>query len=57
MPNSLKAAELKKTQKQRFLEAAKDLGGSESAFNAALKRIGKAKLPAKPKKKSKSNVR
>lgn len=45
-----------KTQKEKFLAAAQKLGGSEKAFNAALKRFGSAKVvagkpKAKPKKK------
>lgn len=48
----------KKTQRQLFIEKAKELGATtEAAFNAVLKRIGSAKVvagkpKAKPSKKS-----
>ena len=45
------------TQKEKFLAAARGLESTEKAFNAALKRIGSAKVvagkpKAKPSKKS-----
>lgn len=56
MPNSIKPDTAKKTQKEKFLAAAQELDGNEKAFNAALRRIGSAKVvagkpKAKPKKK------
>lgn len=44
----------RQTQKEKFLAAAQGLEGSEKAFNAALKRIAKAPVPAKKKAKPKS---
>ena len=48
-----KLAEPKQTQKEKFLAAAQKLEGTEKAFNATLKRIGKA-VPAKKKAKKSS---
>lgn len=45
----------KKSQKDKFIAMAKQLGeATETAFNNVLKRVGKAKVPSKPKKKAKS---
>ncbi len=49
----------KKSQKQLFIEKAKELGeATEAAFNAALKRISSAKVVAgKPKAKQSKKSR
>ncbi len=42
------------SQKDKFMAMAKELGeASETAFNRVLKRVGKAAVPDKPKKKAK----
>lgn len=41
------------SQKDKFMAMAKELGNTtELAFNRVLKRVGKATVPAKPKKKA-----
>lgn len=46
------------SQKDKFIAMAKELGeASETAFNKVLKRVGKAKVPAKTKKKRASGER
>jgi hypothetical protein len=43
------------SQKDKFIAMAKELGqATETAFNKVLKRVGKAAVPAKPKKKVKA---
>ena len=52
------AAIKSQSQKDKFIAMAKELGeASETAFNKVLKRVGRASVPAKAKKKSNSNVR
>ena len=53
--NGLKQSMKQKSQVSKFRETARALGAdqSESAFNAALKKVATAPSPAKPKRKAK----
>ncbi len=55
MPGSRKQETI--SQRAKFTAKARELGceDSEKKFDAALKRIGKAPVPAKAKKKAKRN--
>ena len=54
-PSDTKKATVKpksQSQRDKFIAMAKEVGGaSEKAFNAVLKRVGKAVTPAKTKRK------